>query len=211
MVCQHVAQKRRTHKPGIQFIFVVPEEFFHHLLCQFFIFRQMILQRKDKPCLRLHRTSSCGSKIFFFHCPPLTVCEFLIFLSRFFQSKHVRRLCDCLGACRIVDIRDICFIGRPVHTVRGSACTVESQPVSIMEDLSPSVMISVNPANIINPCPHALNLAFQDCFVPAEQIYVPRNDTRSVSPCAGTFCRSECGDNLRNHSVRQKLFLIHVI
>ena len=57
----------------------------------------------------------------------------------------------------------------------------------------------------------ALNLAFQDCFVPAEQIYVPRNDTRSVSPCAGTFCRSECGDNLRNHSVRQKLFLIHVI
>ena len=82
---------------------------------------------------------------------------------------------------------------------------------SIMEDLSPSVMISVNPANIINPCLHALNLAFQDCFVPAEQIYVPRNDTRSVSPCAGTFCRSECGENLRNHSVRQKLFLIHVI
>ena len=182
-----------------------------HLLCQFFIFRQMIFQCKNKPCLRLHRTSACSSKIFFFHDLPLTVCDFLIFLSRFFQSKHLCCFCNNLCTCRVVDVCNVCFISRSIHTVRGGACTVKSKPVPIMENLSPSMMVSVNSPDIIDPRFHALNLVFEYCFVPAEQIYVPGDDTCGISPCAGTFCRSECRDNLWNHSVRQKLFLIQVI
>ena len=171
----------------------------------------MILQCKNKPCLRLHRTSAGGSKIFFFHHLPLTVCDFLILLSRFFLFKHLCCFCNNLCTRRIVDVCNIRFISRSVHIIRCSTYTIKSQPVPIMENLSPSMMISVNLPDIINPCFHALNLVFEYCFVSAEQIYVPRNNTCGISPHTGAFRRSECGNNLWNHSVRQKLFLIQVI
>ena len=89
--------------------------------------------------------------------------------------------------------------------------TVKRQPVSVMKNLSPSMVIAVDLADIIDPCFHALDLVFKDRFVTAEQIYIPRNDTRSIAPCAGTLARSECGDDLGDHTASQELFLIQIV
>ena len=80
-----------------------------------------------------------------------------------------------------------------------------------MKNLSPSMVIAVDLADIIDPCFHALDLVFKDRFVTAEQIYIPRNDTRSIAPCAGTLARSECGDDLGDHTASQELFLIQIV
>ena len=73
------------------------------------------------------------------------------------------------------------------------------------------MVIAVNLADIIDPCFHALDLVFKDRFVTAEQIYIPRNDTRSIAPCAGTLARPECGDDLGDHTASQELFLIQIV
>ena len=211
MLGQDVTQQRGPHKAGVQLIFVVPKEFSEHLLGQAFIVRQMVFQCKDEPCLRFHGTSAGSGKIFFLHHLPLAVGDGLVVLSCFFQTENCGRFGNDLGTCRIVDVSDVGFVRRPVNAVCNGPGTVKRQPVSVMKNLSPSMVIAVDLADIIDPCFHALDLVFKDRFVTAEQIYIPRNDTRSIAPCAGTLARPECGDALGDHTASQELFLIQIV
>ena len=171
----------------------------------------MIFQSQQKTRLCLFRASSGRGKIFFFYHTPLFFGDFPILFFLFLSPENRRCLRCKLRACRIINIRNIAFIGRSVYISRRGSHPVKRQPVSVMEGMSPSVVLSVHLTDIVHPSLHTVKLLFQYGSIPAEQIDIPRNDTGRIAPCTGTFRRTEGRHHLRNHPSGNQLFLIQIV
>lgn len=89
--------------------------------------------------------------------------------------------------------------------------TVECQPVTVMEGVSPSVMLAIHPSDVIHPGFHTVDLLLENCLISTEQIDIPRKNTCRVSPRTRCLTRTKCRYNFRYHTICQQLFLIHVI
>ncbi len=59
---------------------------------------------------------------------------------------------------------------------------IQRKPITEMENVTPAVVIAIRFFYVIHPCFHAFKPGFNNGFVTEENIYIPRNDTRCVTP-----------------------------